>query len=500
MKTSIASSFFSLLLLVETATAATILNPSFEKDTFTTFPGYVSGNGPITGWTGNNNDRVGLNPAGGSPFADNGTIPAGSQVAFIQSDVAVVGGVTLSATLSDLVVGETYKVTFRVNARGGNTPNLKVDIDSTRIIDTGVTAVGGTAPYKYFAFDFTASATTQTLTLRNDAAGDNTALVDDFSIALKSSGWSYAAWSDDLTAGIDNTKTYTHAYNFGAAVNTTIESIPFTGVAGGNPSVPGSFSTFGMPNVFNDDGNNLAGGSRTLANDFLYNGTVQGITINGLIPGGEYVATIYSVGWEAGTRAATFSVGADRLTVNQDQFGDNNGIRFSYRYTAVSNSITLTYVPLQGNSIHTYGFANYVISTPNAPAIAVQPRSQRVGAGEEVTFTVNAAGSPLLTYFWRKDGVEFGAPDSATLTLSSVTDAEAGVYSVVVSNAFGTATSSNAILQVGLPIVNRSFEADSFSVFPGYVSGNGPITGLNSHAQFSPSRKLGTAHGRKTSA
>jgi len=68
--------------------AQTIPNPSFEADTFTAFPGYISGagNGPITGWTANNNDRVGLNPAGGTPFSDNGTIPDGNNVAFIQSD------------------------------------------------------------------------------------------------------------------------------------------------------------------------------------------------------------------------------------------------------------------------------------------------------------------------------------------------------------------------------------------------------------------------------
>ena len=277
----------SVLLSVVAATAATIPNPSFETDTFTVFPGYVSGNAPITGWTGNNNDRVGLNPATSSPFADNGAIPAGAQVAFIQNDVATIGGVTLSAVISDLVVGETYKVTFRVNARAGNTPNLKVDIDTTRIIDTGITAVGGTAPYKYFAFDFTATATSHTLVLRNDATGDNTALLDNFTIAVKNSGWSYAAWTDDLTAGIDSSKTYTHAYSFGSATGTTIDSIPFTGVGGGNPAVPNAFSTFGMPSVLPDDPNNLAGGSRQLANSFLYGGTVQGFTNQGLVTGGD---------------------------------------------------------------------------------------------------------------------------------------------------------------------------------------------------------------------
>ena len=64
--------------------AQTITNPSFEADTFGNFPGYISGNGPITGWTAGNNSRAGLNPGGGTPFADNGVIPAGANVAFIQ--------------------------------------------------------------------------------------------------------------------------------------------------------------------------------------------------------------------------------------------------------------------------------------------------------------------------------------------------------------------------------------------------------------------------------
>src|SRR5258705_12954506 len=97
--------------------AQTIPNPSFEADTFTVSPGYISGNAPITGWTANTSSRVGLNPSGGSPFADNGAIPNGNNVAFIQNDSTVVGGVTLSTPINGLVAGQEYKVTFRVNAR-----------------------------------------------------------------------------------------------------------------------------------------------------------------------------------------------------------------------------------------------------------------------------------------------------------------------------------------------------------------------------------------------
>src|ERR1019366_8394848 len=56
------------VLLCRTALGQTIPNPSFQTDTFTTSPGYISVNAPITGWTATPTDEVGLNPAGGSPF------------------------------------------------------------------------------------------------------------------------------------------------------------------------------------------------------------------------------------------------------------------------------------------------------------------------------------------------------------------------------------------------------------------------------------------------
>ena len=113
--------------------------------------------------------------------------------------------------------------------------------------------------------------------------------------------------------------------------------------------------------MFPNDPNNVASaGSSQLARDLLYGPFEQSITIDGLAPGKSYVATIYSVAFEDGARAATFSVGQDRLTVNQDHFGDNNGIRVSYSFTANASSITLTYVALQStHSFHTCGFSVY---------------------------------------------------------------------------------------------------------------------------------------------
>ena len=233
-----------VVLLCQAALGQTIPNPSFEADTFTVFPGYISVNTPITGWTANPADEVGLNPAGGSPFADNGAIPNGNNVAFIQAGSAVDSQQgTLSTTISGLTIGTTYKVNLRANARSGQAPSLRLSIDSAEIMAMTMHSAGPNNPYWYIAFEFTATATSQVLGVLNDTATDNTLLVDDFSIAPSSGKWVVDAWNDDASSGLDSSFYYTHAYKFGNATNFTLNGVAFTGLGGNNPQVPGSFST-----------------------------------------------------------------------------------------------------------------------------------------------------------------------------------------------------------------------------------------------------------------
>jgi Immunoglobulin domain len=83
-----------------------------------------------------------------------------------------------------------------------------------------------------------------------------------------------------------------------------------------------------------------------------------------------------------------------------------------------------------------------------APTITTQPQSQTVNAGVNVTFTTGVSGSPAPTFQWRKNSVNIAGATSAALTLTSVTTADAGTYSVVATNSSGSATSSNAVLTV----------------------------------------------------
>lgn len=81
------------------------------------------------------------------------------------------------------------------------------------------------------------------------------------------------------------------------------------------------------------------------------------------------------------------------------------------------------------------------------PSIASHPQSRTLQCGS-VTFTVNATGTPLLTYQWRKGGVSIEGANQSTYTISSVVAGDAGNYSVVVSNDVGYAESDEAVLTV----------------------------------------------------
>ena len=81
-----------------------------------------------------------------------------------------------------------------------------------------------------------------------------------------------------------------------------------------------------------------------------------------------------------------------------------------------------------------------------APTIITQPVSQTVGVGSSPSFFVAAAGSVPMTYQWRLDGSDIPGATSAALTLTNAGFGLAGSYSAVVSNAYGSAVSSNAVL------------------------------------------------------
>ena len=96
------------------------------------------------------------------------------------------------------------------------------------------------------------------------------------------------------------------------------------------------------------------------------------------------------------------------------------------------------------------------------PILTSQPVSQAANAGQSVTFSVGAIGSPL-SFQWRQGGEPLSGATNTSLTLTNLQAANAGYYDVVISNAFGVLTSAVVTLTVNLAA------ADSLN--PGFASG-----------------------------
>lgn len=93
--------------------------------------------------------------------------------------------------------------------------------------------------------------------------------------------------------------------------------------------------------------------------------------------------------------------------------------------------------------------ATLTVTPVVAPTITVQPQSQEGIAGGTVVFTATAAAA--TSFQWLLNGIAIAGATNASLTLNNVTTAQAGSYSVYMSNSQGSVTSSLATLSVLAP-------------------------------------------------
>ncbi|MFT3866939.1 MAG: HYR domain-containing protein [Nibricoccus sp.] len=122
------------------------------------------------------------------------------------------------------------------------------------------------------------------------------------------------------------------------------------------------------------------------------------------------------------------------------------------------------------------------LSVKIPPSITTQPINATVTAGKNASFRVVASGSTTLAYQWYFNGVAISGANAATCTITAAQSANAGVYSVVVSNMVGNATSAGAILTVNNPVVitsppaSLSITVGSTATFSVEATGTAPFT------------------------
>ena len=117
-------------------------------------------------------------------------------------------------------------------------------------------------------------------------------------------------------------------------------------------------------------------------------------------------------------------------------------------YVRLSNQIGVSDKVVMADAVR------FVFVAP--PFITSGPQSQTVVAGQDASFAVSAFGADPLSYQWRKNGNYLAATNWPALQIPSARFADAGIYSVTVSNLLGSVTLGNAGLSV-LPVEILSF-------------------------------------------
>jgi hypothetical protein len=126
-----------------------------------------------------------------------------------------------------------------------------------------------------------------------------------------------------------------------------------------------------------------------------------------------------------------------------------------------------------------------VSATAVAPSITAQPASQSVTAGQTATFSVAATGTAPLAYQWQKNSVAVSGANSSSYTTAATTSSDSGAqFTVVVSDAAGSITSSAATLTVNaastLQITTSQFSggfvAGVYSSLLAAIGGSTPYT------------------------
>ena len=90
----------------------------------------------------------------------------------------------------------------------------------------------------------------------------------------------------------------------------------------------------------------------------------------------------------------------------------------------------------------------YALAAPFAPVVYTQPADSTSYTGSQVTFAPVVDGTDPLAYQWLKDGNPIAGATNLTLSLTNLQIANAGAYSLRVTNALGSANTSAANLQV----------------------------------------------------
>lgn len=248
-KLPFAITFAVMVLTVFVSHAQTIANGGFEANglDFTAYPGTVGGSNPaaITDWTASS-ANVGINgrPAPQqSAFLPNAPITQGTSATFVQG---LGSTVSLTQTIAGLTAESPYWITYRENARNGNSGvTSSAQLGGNTIVADH--AVASTAVFGLQVSDaYTATGTSATLSLNNTSTTfDNTWVLDDVRIYSVTPHAAPVGMNSSFETNTVTTGQYT-SYQFGSDVGGVPRAI--WGFSGGG-GIVGNGSGYGNPNA-----------------------------------------------------------------------------------------------------------------------------------------------------------------------------------------------------------------------------------------------------------
>jgi uncharacterized repeat protein (TIGR01451 family) len=131
------------------------------------------------------------------------------------------------------------------------------------------------------------------------------------------------------------------------------------------------------------------------------------------------------------------------------------GVSGSFAVTVTAANINSDGVPNESPTLdQDYALVIYNGAETSAPVISTDPQSQTVALGSPATFSAAAFGQAPIGFQWRFNGSPIADATDTSYTIDSAQTTNAGSYSVVATNSYGSATSAVATLTVAVaPII-----------------------------------------------
>jgi hypothetical protein len=142
----------------------------------------------------------------------------------------------------------------------------------------------------------------------------------------------------------------------------------------------------------------------------------------------------------------------------------------SYRFYGWLDELALYNRALSAAEVRGLAFGREAGKCRIPPTVVLQPTNTIGTVSSNATLSVTAAGNARLRYQWQRNGLNLPGATAAALTITNVQLGKEGAYAVRITNWFGVAVSSNAVLSLNFPPQAGLLPAATFTNTPITIS------------------------------